>query len=213
MTTTVANLPDWPIGTTVRYWTGAREGAGALGRTRGTPHLRGQTPVVFVTGHGAYIALTHVQPVDAFPAEISVYCANCKTAVNGDYLVTADMDPLARLAVARRHLAGSERWSCTEAGDLCPSCTPDGEASMRLWCEHHDATHSYTAADVERIVYTLQGLRVVAEDSDPLGVPAKPLCLEGVIRLSRSAEGFDEYAESLIERRRHCETAATRETF
>jgi hypothetical protein len=52
-----------PEGTYVRYWTGAREGAGQTGRTRSTARvLGGHTAVVWVTGHGACIALTHVQP-------------------------------------------------------------------------------------------------------------------------------------------------------
>lgn len=59
------NPPNWPIDTPVRYWTGVREGEGKVGRTRGKPFLlSGHTPVVFVTGHGACIALTHVQPIE-----------------------------------------------------------------------------------------------------------------------------------------------------
>lgn len=124
MTTTAVEIP---IGTPVRYWTGGREGAGELSRTRSAPYLHnGRVPVVFVVGHGAFIALTHVEPVDARSCEISVSCTGCKGAVSGDYLVTGDMDQAARLAIARRRLA-AERWSCTEAGDLCPACTPAGE--------------------------------------------------------------------------------------
>ncbi|MGW2213263.1 hypothetical protein [Streptomyces sp. NPDC001781] len=54
----------YPEGTPVRYWTGAREGAGVKGRTRSAASvLGGHTAVVWVTGHGACIALTHVQPI------------------------------------------------------------------------------------------------------------------------------------------------------
>lgn len=52
-----------PEGTPVRYWTGAREGSGQTGRTRSAASvLGGHTAVVWVTGHGACIALTHVVP-------------------------------------------------------------------------------------------------------------------------------------------------------
>lgn len=53
-----------PVGTPVRYWTGAREGEGRTSVTRTEAQvLSGHTPVVWVEGHGACIALTHVQPV------------------------------------------------------------------------------------------------------------------------------------------------------
>jgi hypothetical protein len=52
-----------PEGTPVRYWTGAREGDGETGRTRSRATVLGGRAVVWVTGHRAYIALTHVQPV------------------------------------------------------------------------------------------------------------------------------------------------------
>jgi hypothetical protein len=54
-----------PVGTPVRYWTFTRDYEGATGHTR-TPAqlLSGHTPVVWVTGHGACIALTHVDPID-----------------------------------------------------------------------------------------------------------------------------------------------------
>jgi hypothetical protein len=52
-----------PVGTPVRYWTGTREGDGETGATRSAATvLGGHTAVVWVTGHGACIALTHVQP-------------------------------------------------------------------------------------------------------------------------------------------------------
>ena len=52
------------VGTPVRYWTGAREGTGVLSHTR-TPAdvLGGHTPMVWVDGHAACIALTHVECV------------------------------------------------------------------------------------------------------------------------------------------------------
>ncbi|MGY5634148.1 hypothetical protein ACW7N6_38045 [Streptomyces sp. UC1A3] len=54
----------YPEGTPVRYWTGAREGEGAVGETRSAASvLEGHTAVVWVTGHSACVALSHVQPV------------------------------------------------------------------------------------------------------------------------------------------------------
>jgi hypothetical protein len=54
----------YPVGQAVRYWTGAREGAGETGRTRTAAWVaEGHTAVVQVTGHGAWIALTHVDPI------------------------------------------------------------------------------------------------------------------------------------------------------
>jgi hypothetical protein len=54
----------YPEGQAVRYWTGAREGAGETGRTRSAAWVaEGHTAVVQVTGHGAWVALTHVDPI------------------------------------------------------------------------------------------------------------------------------------------------------
>jgi hypothetical protein len=54
----------YPEGQPVRYWTGAREGTGETGRTRSAAWVaEGHTAVVQVTGHGAWIALTHVDPI------------------------------------------------------------------------------------------------------------------------------------------------------
>lgn len=49
-----------PIGTPVRYWTGFREGDGIESKTRTKAQLLCGTPVVWVEGHGACIALSHV---------------------------------------------------------------------------------------------------------------------------------------------------------
>ncbi|MGV9383625.1 hypothetical protein ACWDRB_47965 [Nonomuraea sp. NPDC003707] len=62
-----AVVTEWnarvPVGTPVRYWTGARQGEGKPSRTCTAAHLlEGHTPVVWVDGEGRCIALTHVQP-------------------------------------------------------------------------------------------------------------------------------------------------------
>jgi hypothetical protein len=52
------------VGTPVRYWTGVREGDGELSATRSHAQLlSGHTAVVWVDGHPACIALSHVEPV------------------------------------------------------------------------------------------------------------------------------------------------------
>lgn len=51
-----------PVGGKVRYWTGLREGDGALSKTRTeATHLGNHTAVVWIEGHSACIALSHVQ--------------------------------------------------------------------------------------------------------------------------------------------------------
>lgn len=52
------------IGTPVRYWTGARTGPGQIGETKTIATVMGgHTAVVWVTGHNACIALTHVEAI------------------------------------------------------------------------------------------------------------------------------------------------------
>lgn len=52
------------VGTPVRYWTGLREGDGAVSVTRWPASvLGGHTAVVWVEHEGACIALTHVDPI------------------------------------------------------------------------------------------------------------------------------------------------------
>lgn len=54
---------DHPVGTLVTYWTGMREGQGKASRTRSEASvLGGHTAVVWVEGHSACIALSHVEP-------------------------------------------------------------------------------------------------------------------------------------------------------
>lgn len=53
---------ELPSGTLVRYWPGAREGAGTISRTRSEVWELGHgTPVVKVDGYSGGIALTHVE--------------------------------------------------------------------------------------------------------------------------------------------------------
>jgi hypothetical protein len=56
------------VGAHVQYWTGVREGRGKFSTTRTVAQLlSGHTPVVWVAGHSACIALTHVEPVPDQP--------------------------------------------------------------------------------------------------------------------------------------------------
>lgn len=65
---------DHMIGTHVQYWTGVREGRGKFSTTRSVAELlSGHTPVVWVAGHAACIALTHVEPVPQQPDGIDEY--------------------------------------------------------------------------------------------------------------------------------------------
>ncbi|WP_327223092.1 hypothetical protein OG229_02790 [Streptomyces platensis] len=63
-----------PIGTPVRAYPGFRPEVDPSARrldtrTRSVASVRGRTAVVWVEGHGAYIALTHIDVIDAQPDE------------------------------------------------------------------------------------------------------------------------------------------------
>jgi hypothetical protein len=54
----------FPVGTEVRYWTGFREGPGVVSRTTCEAWMSAShTAAVRVEGHGAYISLTHIEPL------------------------------------------------------------------------------------------------------------------------------------------------------
>ena len=55
---------QYPKGTHVDYWPGVREGPGRADVTASEAFLLGgHTPVVFILGERACIALTHIRPV------------------------------------------------------------------------------------------------------------------------------------------------------
>ncbi|MEU8623253.1 hypothetical protein [Streptomyces sp. NPDC048669] len=69
-----------PVGTPVRVWTGAREGDGTPTRTRSAASvLGGHTAVVWVEGHGACIALSHVDPDPDHTARLPALAVACPT--------------------------------------------------------------------------------------------------------------------------------------
>ncbi len=64
--TAAAAVESWntlhPVGTPVRYWPGFRVGEGIASKTRTRASvLSGHTAVVWVEGHPACIALTHIE--------------------------------------------------------------------------------------------------------------------------------------------------------
>lgn len=57
-----------------------------------------------------------------YPSRITVFCDHCGTENTGEYMVSADMTPTERLAVARTHLVQNEGWEHTDDGDdFCPA--------------------------------------------------------------------------------------------
>lgn len=65
---------DNMVGAHVQYWTGVREGRGKFSTTRSVAELLGEhTPVVWVAGEAACVALTHVEPVPHQPDGIDEY--------------------------------------------------------------------------------------------------------------------------------------------
>lgn len=56
-----------------------------------------------------------------YPSRITVFCDHCGTEATGEYMVSTEMSPRERLAVARKHLVENEGWEHTADGDdFCP---------------------------------------------------------------------------------------------
>jgi hypothetical protein len=53
---------QFPVGTPVRFWTGAREGIGKMGCTRSAAEVLCGTAVVWIYDVVGCVALTHVVP-------------------------------------------------------------------------------------------------------------------------------------------------------
>lgn len=60
-------------------------------------------------------------PEAPYPCQIGVYCDDCSTTVERDYIVNDLMSKPERLEVARTHLR-AEGWQCDADGDYCPTC-------------------------------------------------------------------------------------------
>jgi hypothetical protein len=56
-----------------------------------------------------------------YPTQITVFCDHCGTEATGTYMVSTEMSPTERLAVAREYLVQSQGWEHDEFGDdFCP---------------------------------------------------------------------------------------------
>jgi hypothetical protein len=55
------------------------------------------------------------------PVQIGVFCDDCKTTGEHDYLVREDSTRVERFEVARAHLR-TQGWQCDAYGDFCPDC-------------------------------------------------------------------------------------------
>lgn len=106
------------VGTWVRYWTGTRQDPARDGQTRSKAELLGgHTPVVWVTGHGACIALTHV---DAIPDQ--------PDGIEGD---SHDLPDPARAAERVREYIASNGDGIYDVTDGNPLYARDLEALRR----------------------------------------------------------------------------------
>ncbi|HEY9410948.1 MAG TPA: hypothetical protein VIP77_15305 [Jiangellaceae bacterium] len=59
------------------------------------------------------------------PVQIGVFCDDCGTTAERDYLVSEDTTQKGRFAIARAHLAKNEGWQCDLYGDFCPNCVTE----------------------------------------------------------------------------------------
>jgi hypothetical protein len=57
-----------------------------------------------------------------YPSQITVFCDHCGTEDTADYMVSEDMTPTERLAVARQHLVEHKGWQhdADTGDDFCP---------------------------------------------------------------------------------------------
>lgn len=79
-----------PIGTRVRYWRGAREGAGAESTTRTEAKVLGDhTAVVWLDGVAGCIALSHVEVIKAPSGDMRSQLADQLDRALGDASITA----------------------------------------------------------------------------------------------------------------------------
>jgi hypothetical protein len=58
-----------------------------------------------------------------YPSKITVYCDDCGIERTGEYMVSAEMTSMQRLAVARKHLVDNEKWKHdpNTGEDFCPA--------------------------------------------------------------------------------------------
>ncbi len=56
-----------------------------------------------------------------YPSRIGVFCDDCGTTREHDYMVSTEQTKTERLEVARAYLR-TEGWTCNAEGDFCPAC-------------------------------------------------------------------------------------------
>lgn len=66
---------------------------------------------------------------EKYPAAIGVFCDDCGTEQVNQFVVSDQVTRAQRFEIARRFLRENAGWSCTEAGDFCPACTPTAAPS------------------------------------------------------------------------------------
>ncbi|GAA0501153.1 hypothetical protein [Streptomyces olivaceiscleroticus] len=69
----------------------------------------------------AILRSNDTSPEALYPAQIGVFCDDCGTVHEGDYLVNDLTTQPERFEIARAHLR-KQGWSCTEEADRCPEC-------------------------------------------------------------------------------------------
>lgn len=59
---------------------------------------------------------------EKYPAQLGVYCDNCRTEWVGDFVVSDSDTKAQRLELVRNHVRTELGWSVGPAGDFCPAC-------------------------------------------------------------------------------------------
>lgn len=75
---------------------------------------------------------------------------------------------------------------------------------MTIYCQRCDRTHRFTAGDVERMLYTLQGaLHDAKQEPDALKyLDERGDCLKDVLRSSHHIEEYLEHTTACVDARR-----------
>lgn len=73
---------------------------------------------------------------------------------------------------------------------------------MRLFCTSCNENHSFTAREVERIVYALQGAVLVAADREVGWAEETPDCVKITLANSWDVEAFEEWTQANVNYRR-----------
>jgi len=104
-----------PVGTPVRYWTGAREGEGKRGETRGPAVVMSDHASVWVTGLVGSVALSHVEPEATYDPARLRWEINVRGMGSQRGIAVAHGLRLQVMVVPRGMAAGSDRpkWTAS----------------------------------------------------------------------------------------------------